>query len=158
MKENQHIEFKPVFNEEAMETLTAFANTKGGKVLIGVSTPRNKLVADFCKNLRLIEKYGSGIGRIVDAFKKANLPTPEFRNISEGFQVTVFSESIPEDHVDKTVVKDVSAAYVVENVVENERKIIELLKQDPTLSARAISQHIDVVERTAQRYLKSLVD
>jgi predicted HTH transcriptional regulator len=37
MKENQHIEFKPSFNEDVIETLVAFANTKGGKVLVGIS-------------------------------------------------------------------------------------------------------------------------
>ncbi|GHT86691.1 hypothetical protein FACS18947_6710 [Bacteroidia bacterium] len=35
-KETQHIEFKPNFNEDVIETLVAFANAKGGKVLVGV--------------------------------------------------------------------------------------------------------------------------
>jgi predicted HTH transcriptional regulator len=35
-KETQHIAFKPNFNEDVIETLIAFANAKGGKVLIGV--------------------------------------------------------------------------------------------------------------------------
>ena len=33
-KENQHIEFKSGFNDEVIETLSAFANTKGGRVLV----------------------------------------------------------------------------------------------------------------------------
>jgi ATP-dependent DNA helicase RecG len=37
LKESQHIEFKSGFNEEAMEALVAFANTKGGKVVVGVN-------------------------------------------------------------------------------------------------------------------------
>jgi ATP-dependent DNA helicase RecG len=37
LNENQHIEFKPGFNEDVIETLTAFANTQGGKVLVGVN-------------------------------------------------------------------------------------------------------------------------
>ena len=37
MKENQQIEFKSGFNEDVIETLTAFANTNGGRVLVGVS-------------------------------------------------------------------------------------------------------------------------
>ncbi len=37
MKENQHIEFKPNFNEDVIETLVAFANTQGGRVLVGVN-------------------------------------------------------------------------------------------------------------------------
>ena len=35
--ETQLTEFKASFNVEAMESLVAFANTKGGQVLIGVS-------------------------------------------------------------------------------------------------------------------------
>jgi ATP-dependent DNA helicase RecG len=35
--ETEQIEFKSSFNDELIETLTAFANTKGGKVLLGVS-------------------------------------------------------------------------------------------------------------------------
>ncbi|MDR0796859.1 MAG: ATP-binding protein, partial [Tannerella sp.] len=37
VKETQHIEFKPNFNEDVIETPVAFANTKGGRVLVGVS-------------------------------------------------------------------------------------------------------------------------
>jgi ATP-dependent DNA helicase RecG len=37
MKETQYIEFKPNFNEDVIETLVAFANTKGGRVLVGVN-------------------------------------------------------------------------------------------------------------------------
>jgi ATP-dependent DNA helicase RecG len=36
-EENQYIEFKQNFNEDVIETLVAFANTKGGKVLVGVN-------------------------------------------------------------------------------------------------------------------------
>ena len=46
LKENQHIEFKSGFNDEVIETLSAFANTKGGKVLIGV---RNDGVPVACR-------------------------------------------------------------------------------------------------------------
>ncbi|HAN77812.1 MAG TPA: hypothetical protein DCQ31_08600, partial [Bacteroidales bacterium] len=35
--EGERLEFKTNFNTETIETLTAFANTKGGKVLLGVS-------------------------------------------------------------------------------------------------------------------------
>ncbi|GHV66208.1 hypothetical protein FACS1894199_09150 [Bacteroidia bacterium] len=34
--ETKHIEFKPKFNEDVIETLVAFANTKGGRVLVGM--------------------------------------------------------------------------------------------------------------------------
>ena len=36
-KESQTVEFKASFNEDVIETLAAFSNTKGGTVYIGVS-------------------------------------------------------------------------------------------------------------------------
>lgn len=36
LKESQHVEFKKSFNKEAVISLSAFANTEGGKVVIGV--------------------------------------------------------------------------------------------------------------------------
>ncbi|CAN2045421.1 hypothetical protein GMMP1_1560002 [Candidatus Magnetomoraceae bacterium gMMP-1] len=35
--ESESLEFKMSFNKEAIETLTAFANTKGGNVIIGIN-------------------------------------------------------------------------------------------------------------------------
>jgi len=40
--------------------------------------PRNKKIADFFKDLGLIEKYGSGIQRIIGYFKNENRSLPEF--------------------------------------------------------------------------------
>src|SRR5699024_6721465 len=37
------------------------------------STPRNKLIADFTKNIGIIEKYGSGIQRVINYFKQEAL-------------------------------------------------------------------------------------
>ena len=54
------------------------------------STPRNKIIAGICKDMQLIEKYGSGIGRVREHFKAEGLPEPEFENISDGFQVTAY--------------------------------------------------------------------
>jgi ATP-dependent DNA helicase RecG len=58
------------------------------------SIPRNKLIADICKDMRIIEKYGSGIGRIRDCFKSEGLPEPIFEIIAGGFQVTVFGDGL----------------------------------------------------------------
>jgi len=70
------------------------------------STPRNKSIAEFFKNLGWIEKYGSGIGRIINYFKEAKLPAPQFESHSGGFLVTVFavapsSKALPYTVADK---------------------------------------------------------
>jgi ATP-dependent DNA helicase RecG len=58
------------------------------------SSPRNVQVADMFKEAGIIERYGSGIGRIVDEFKAFGLSVPEFREIGDGFMVTVFRKRL----------------------------------------------------------------
>ena len=40
----------------------------------------------------LIEKHGSGIKKIVDYCIQEKLPMPSFKNISDGFIVTLYSQ------------------------------------------------------------------
>ncbi len=56
-----------------------------------VSQPRNKLIAEVFKAGGLIEKYGSGIRRVLEAFHVFGLPQPEFQLLSTGFRVKIFS-------------------------------------------------------------------
>ena len=55
-KESQTVEFKSSFNEEVIETLSAFANTKGGKVLVGVSND-GQPVKNFAIGEESVQKW-----------------------------------------------------------------------------------------------------
>ena len=77
--ESERLEFKPTFNQDTIETLVAFANAKGGCVLLGVSDD---------KEINWIEKYGSGIKRINNLFRDYSSPLPVFENFQHGFMVT----------------------------------------------------------------------
>ena len=52
---------------------------------------RNKQIATIFKELELIEKYGSGVRRVIDAFVAYGLPEPELEATQGGMAVTVFS-------------------------------------------------------------------
>ncbi|MBL7076755.1 MAG: putative DNA binding domain-containing protein [Kiritimatiellae bacterium] len=56
------------------------------------SHPRNKLIAQIFYDLEIIERYGSGIGRIDNACKEAGLPLPKIENQGGGFTV-IFSKA-----------------------------------------------------------------
>jgi len=103
------------------------------------STPRNKLIADFCKNVGIIEKYGSGVRRIIDYFASWNLPFPEFRNISDGFMVTVFDG-------------------IKENDPENDRlkRLILALKKNKYTSRNKLAVLMGVSASTIKRDLEIL--
>jgi predicted HTH transcriptional regulator len=89
----------------------ALANTRGGSVFMGFSDAgqiEDKTVAVisideypikvyddriefFFKELELIEKYGSGVRRVIDTFIAYGLPEPEFEATQGGMAVTVFN-------------------------------------------------------------------
>jgi ATP-dependent DNA helicase RecG len=55
------------------------------------SSVRNRKLANMFKEVGLVDKYGSGIRRIVQGFKEYGLPVPKFQEISDGFMVTIFN-------------------------------------------------------------------
>lgn len=52
------------------------------------SKPRNKLIAQIFYDMGLIERYGSGIQRMINACIEAGLPEPAFEETFGGFLVT----------------------------------------------------------------------
>jgi ATP-dependent DNA helicase RecG len=57
------------------------------------SVIRNKNIAAIFKEAGMMEKYGSGISRILISFKKHGLKAPVFENFQHGFRVTIFAEN-----------------------------------------------------------------
>ncbi|MBA7534596.1 hypothetical protein ES705_26845 [subsurface metagenome] len=82
------------------------------------SKPRNKLIAQVFYDMALIERYGSGIRRMIADCVKAGLPEPVFEEKFGGFAITfskdIFTESfLKELGLNERQVKAV--LYVKEN-------------------------------------------
>ena len=73
------------------------------------------------KECGLIEKYGSGIGRIKKFCKEHNIIEPKFEEIQKGFQVTLYKEIIQETTPITT--KDRLEALIKENPKITRKKI-----------------------------------
>jgi len=106
-----------------------------------ISDARNKKVADAFKTVGLIEKYGSGIKRILREFRNYGLPDPEFREIGRGFMVTVFkktgqvgTKSAPSRH-------QVGTKSGIESRIESgiESRILLALQKDHPLGMKGLS-------------------
>ena len=118
------------------------------------STPRNKIIADIFRSMGLIEKYGSGIQRIINYFKEAKLPKPTFKNQSNGFVVTVFAK-----------INNLDTQNVPRNVPRNAQEmpqekrlqlIIQLIKKDTQISMLELSKKIGVTHKTIKRDIGKL--
>lgn len=95
---------------------------------------------DRGKNKGLIEKYGSGIQRIIEQFKKTNLPKPVFKNISGGFMVTVFAGLVTKN----------------DTLNEREKKILQMIKKDRYITQEEMAKHCKVSIETVKRDIKKL--
>lgn len=113
------------------------------------STPRNKMVADFCKDLGLIEKYGSGIRRVITLFKEAGLPLPKFEQISGGLNVTVYSKTFEGGDSDEVIDKGIGRVgdRVGDKLSETQKRILSLMQQNPSVSAQRLSEEIGISKR-----------
>ncbi len=117
------------------------------------STPRNKLLADFFKDLGLIEKYGSGIHRIINYFKEEQLPAPEFQNIADGFMVTVYSGSFIELG-DK--LGDRLGDKLGDRLNDNQLLIIESLINNPYVSFSQLSSIVGISQTAIENNISKL--
>ena len=55
---------------------------------------RNKQIATVFRELDLVEKYGSGVRRVIDSFIAYGLPEPVFEVTQGGMAVTMFNKNV----------------------------------------------------------------
>jgi predicted HTH transcriptional regulator len=86
------------------------------------------------------------------------LPEPEFKLISEGFQVTVFvdkyssennnyPENYPEKATEKFTENTEKFTENIEKFTENLKNILELIEDNPTISFDELSEKIGISRR-----------
>ncbi|HED06474.1 MAG TPA: DeoR family transcriptional regulator [Ignavibacteria bacterium] len=82
---NDRIEF---FNPGGLVDNLTIEQVMSGKYRSHI---RNKQIANIFKEAGIIEKYGSGIKRVIETFKGFGLKVPTFDSIEGGFLVTVYN-------------------------------------------------------------------
>lgn len=112
---------------------------------------RNPLIFGLFTRMYLVERVASGIPRMQEAMRKANLPEPEFH--TEGIFTAVFKRQTT-NSANHDTVNDM----VNDTINENEQAILDLLSTSSGLNASEISKHINKSLRTTMRYIKTLQD
>ena len=127
------------------------------KVLYGKhsSKPRNRNIADTMFKAGFIDTWGRGYKKIYDGFKKAGLPMPTVKSHCGGTLVT-FQRGYDVISGKKNVTSDVVSDVVslsVEQLTDRQKKICELIKENPFYSSQQMSVVLSVAPRTVQRDL-----
>jgi hypothetical protein len=110
-------------------------------ILRGVSKLRNRVIGRVFHELKLIEQWGSGIHRMINACRQAGLPEPEFEEIGSGFRVTFRRQRVAKPKRG-----------------ELDHAIVEFLRQNPGASTSRIAAHIKRTSRATRSRLKRLME
>ena len=114
------------------------------------SQTRNKLIAKAFKEIGLIERYGSGIRRIMNICKDHGLKQPIFEEVFQGFRVALFKEKL--DATDKVTDK------VTDSLTKNQNHIIRLIEQNSQITTRELSVKVRISQRKIKENLSKLKD
>lgn len=123
------------------------------------STLRNRKIADMFKEVGLVEKYGSGIRRIIQGFHEYGLPEPKFQEISEGFMVTVYAampgrvahEESSQKSTGETTLKTTQIT-----AQKTTQKILGLIRDNPTISRSELAVQIGITPDGIKYHLDAL--
>jgi len=94
------------------------------------------------KEAGIIERYGSGIGRIVDEFKACGLAAPEFKEIGDGFMVTVFKKRL--------------SGLTRKSSQKSSQKIIDLIRSNASITIEEMAVELSLTDRAIKKNLAAL--
>lgn len=110
------------------------------------SRPRNVLIADVCFKGGLIDAWGRGTIKIIEACKQAGLPEPEIIERDGGLLVTLFKNSITTEQLVKL------------GLNERQLKAVEYVKVKGKITNKEYQEINLVAKPTATRDLSELVE
>ncbi len=118
------------------------------------SERRNPILANVMAQLDYMEKRGSGLTRICNETKALEgyqeKLKPKFKSSPTQFQTTIFASS------DTSNVGNYDGDMSETKLTERQQKILNLIKELPTITGKQMSEMLSVSQRTIERDLSIL--
>lgn len=109
--------------------------------LSGISRMRNRIMGRIFREIKLIERLGTGLKRILSVYENAKTKAPFFQELNTYFRVTLYSIDTP-----------------AVNLTSWEKELLEKLSLELELSTTEIAKLWKVTTRTARTRLKKMVE
>ena len=109
--------------------------------LKGRSKPRNKVIAEVFSRMGIIEKWGTGLQRIVDLAKQEGLKEPVFENNDSFFRVILYRGK--EETAQTT---DQTVQTTDQTVQTTEQKIMNAIAEKPTITRKELAEKTGLSE------------
>jgi ATP-dependent DNA helicase RecG len=116
----------------------------------GVSIPRNRELMRVYRDLELVEQLGSGVPRILESYGKEC-----FRFMGNFIRMTF---PVSKELIHQSRVVDRLVDGLVDGLVESQRKIVELIKANPKISKKEMSESIGISTTAIDKHIKRLRD
>ena len=136
------------------------------EVMNGHSKIRNKAIANIFSQMGLVEAWGSGIKRILNAAKEYGLLEPKFQEFDNMFRVELFRDSLPMTLENKNIgetsekhrrsIGEVSEKQETVDFNSTQLEILKLLMENNRLSAVKLAEKIGVASRNIENNIKKL--
>ena len=125
------------------------------EVMNGHSKIRNKAIANIFSQMGLVEAWGSGIKRILNAAKEYGLPEPKFQEFDNMFRVELFRNFLPMTSENKHI-GETSEKHGIVELNSTQQEIVKLLLENNQLSAAKLAEKIGVASRNIENNIKKL--
>lgn len=108
------------------------------------SHSRNPLIFGLFVRIRMVEQVGSGIGRIKDQLKAAELPAPQFK--TDGLFTVIMQR--PTKHSGKILEND--------STRDSREEIIKLIKEKPSITREELAEFIGITVKGVDYHIGKL--
>lgn len=122
------------------------------KIKEGYSKPRNRAIASAFAYMKIIEKWGSGIPRMLRECKGYGLPEPELIDFDGDFRVNMFRNT----EIGTVNGDNYTIFGTIDTKRQNEEKILELIRNNPRITQGLIKEQTDLSLRTVKRIMADL--
>lgn len=124
-------------------------------IMLGLSVCRNPGLANVFYRLELIEAYGTGIQKIMNAYTGTG-KTPLIKATDNAFKITLPNLNVKDLHVTAPIVMQSPCIYNAPN--NREDKILSLVYQNGSIARQDVETLFDTAQTTAGRMLKQMCE
>ena len=129
----------------------------------GYSKLRNRAIASVFAYVNIIEKWGSGIPRILNELREYGLQEPEFIPSETDFRVNIYrkgynptqaTQDSIQDKPDTTQAISKKKRMDIENLTEADKTIINTIINNPEMSQKQIADNLNWTVNKVKYYMK----
>lgn len=123
-------------------------------LMLGISACRNPKLANVFYRLQLIEAYGTGIHKIMNAYKGAAVQ-PQVTVTNNAFKIVLGNLNYSTNTADESI-REAETVYSLREA--NERNLLHILQEQQIVTRQEVQALLGVSQSTAGRLLKKMLD